>query len=231
MNNFHTITPYVPSNIIYPRPRAFCILIPKCAAFTTYLALLHYIRDSILSKAMGTHFTMESHKSYKEMVKILKHVPQRVYAIVRNPYDRAFSYALFLTKRIQKDISDEELIASAKENFESFFNDEVDDDNKGMKTILKRPMHEMLEGIPKERRFLFQFENINLENSVRDFYTNFLKENGAETDSLQIGHLNKTLGEESYIHYFTPAMIQIVNSIYRKDFEEFGYEMLSVVSV
>lgn len=146
-----------------------------------------------------------------------------VTCISRNPYDRLFSIYIQRNLRRQRGV-DELLVRRGQPPSERFirrFRQFVLDGALAW-SIQNRPSYFPLtyyvDGVPEDKLQKVAMEDTaNYESTIRSYF-------GLASDA-EIPIVRKMMGKPSYMEYYTPEMIAIVNDLYRADFEKFGYEM------
>lgn len=180
------------------------VRIPKCAAMMLDTMLAHH-------KIRPPGFI---HQTYKELA--ASHPsPPVAYAIVRNPYDRAFSAMLFIYTRRHRRAG---FVAEDAIDFVQKNMIRTIADGRHHLHFMFRSMHDMLDG--SENRRLVRFENLATEFSA------FLDELLGRKNDLKPFKRHETLGYKTYQEFYTPEMVAFINERYKQDFEEFGYNML-----
>jgi len=130
----------------------------------------------------------------------------KVFSVVRNPYDRVIS-DLFWYKLIKND-SDSTKIYNVIKNKYLNRND-LDNHNKPQYKFVTDEMGVLIPNIK-----IFKTEQLNQSN---DKLSNFL---GLKINVIKKIHVNK-----NYSRYLNRDTISLINDVYKKDFELFGYEM------
>jgi len=203
-NDDYSYKPFVENNCLF-------IHIPKTGGVS--------VSKTLFGNLAGGHDSAKHYqcafnkKDYEAMFK---------FTFVRNPWDRLYSAYKFLISggMNQKDRD------WAKKNLSKFrdFNDFVINGiGKGMPLdyIHLLPQVHFI-NLPHSRRFQVDFIGL-YENIDADFKT-ICKRSGLP--QIQLPHLNKTKkkGEGGYIEAYNQKSIEIVEELYRRDIEAFGYD-------
>jgi len=105
-------------------------------------------------------------------------------------------------------------------NLERLYNEsmEFDKHNKMMNYFL-RPMTAYCKGCPKEKLHIIPLDD------KEKFISGLEKFFEIKIDPTKLPRKHKSLGLSNYMDFYTPEMIEIVNKLYKDDFEFFGFEM------
>jgi len=130
----------------------------------------------------------------------------KVFSVVRNPYDRVIS-DLFWYKLIKKDYDSTKVYNVIKNKYLN--RNDLDNHNKPQYKFVTDEMGVLIPNIK-----IFKTEELNQSN---DKLSNFL---GLKINVKKKGQVNK-----NYSRYLNRDTISLINDVYKKDFELFGYEM------
>jgi hypothetical protein len=194
--------------------------IPRIAA-TTLQKLGQEKKDGGSTIDVSTSNMFETYTMAIQSGKVDANMP--VTCISRNPYDRLFS--IYIQRNLRRQPGADELLVRRgqppSERFLRRFKQFVLDGALAW-SIQNRPsyfpMTHYVNGIPDDKLQKIAMEDTSTyQNTIRSFF-------GLASDA-DIPVLRKMMGKPSYMEYYTPEMIAIVNDLYRADFEKFGYEM------
>jgi len=151
-----------------------------------------------------------------------------VYVVSRNVYSRLCSSFLFRrANRFGRRANPKGLERLKKmfekfvlENLENLFNQSMmfDKHNRMMNYFL-RPVTAYIKDCPKEKL------NIIPLDDKEKFVEGLEKFFDVKIDSEKLPKRHKSLGLGSYEDFYTPEMIEIVNRLYKEDFDFFDFEM------
>jgi hypothetical protein len=131
----------------------------------------------------------------------------KVFSVVRNPYDRVIS-DLFWFKLIKKNYDSTKVYNVIKNKYLN--RNDLDNHNKPQYKFVTDEMGVLIPNIK-----IFKTEQLNQSN---DKLSNFL--------GLKINVKNKgRVVNKDYSKYINQDSISLINDVYKKDFELFGYEM------
>ena len=161
--------------------------------------------ETYLHFPLNTMLTFYKDKIILENLKIL--------SVVRNPYSRRISNMFYRGKICEQNICDDiqkKVEIVLKDDVDKYLIDQHYDDN----------------------HFTPQYKFLCDENDK--LYTNIdiLKFENLNNDMKELGFtdfdvvINKTTKKYNYMHYLNENSINLINKIYKKDFELFGYEMI-----
>lgn len=146
-----------------------------------------------------------------------------VTCISRNPYDRLFS--IYINRNLRRQPGPDEMLVRRgqppSERFIRRFKQFVLDGALAW-SIQNRPvyfpMSHYVDGVSEDKLQKVAMEDTETyQSTLRSYF-------GLASDA-EIPVVRKMMGKPSYMEYYTPEMIAIVNDLYRADFEKFGYEM------
>jgi hypothetical protein len=200
--------------MVFHKYKLIVVGIPKNASQSLYSILRN------LSDIENDHFTYnEIRKNHdKELLDTYQSL-----TVVRNPYDRAVSsYGQFL------HFTSYSLKYPYIRNFEQYLTTIY---YQNIKELNEEPWWvPQWEFVTNDNKILvdtvLRFENLNLEweNFVKNYNS---KKSNKFKISLNLKVINKNdEKDENYITYYNSKCIDLVNELYKKDFELFNYKML-----
>ena len=200
--------------MVFHKYKLIVVGIPKNASQSLYYILANK------SDYENDHFTYHEIKNNhdKELLDTYQSL-----AVVRNPYDRAVSsYGQFL------QFTSYPLKYPYIKNFEQYLTTIY---NQNVKELIEEPWWiPQWEFVTNGKKILvdtvLRFENLNLEweNFVKNYNS---KRSNKFKISLNLKVINKNdEKDENYITYYNSKCIDLVNELYKKDFELFNYKML-----
>jgi len=203
------------------RPKAVFIWIPKNAGTSLYNMLKTYgcTKVKVLSQ-ISQRFSQRGlvtfdHMDYAQLVE-KNHVSKEYdeksfkFCFCRNPYDRAVSLYVYLTKKM----SDKPSFLAFWQSIEGNIDDIGLYNSKGMS--LCNPQYRWIEHVKVD--FIGRYENYD-EELIR-----LMKEVGLPP--LKVEHRNKSK-RKSWKDYYCDESKIIIERLYAKDFEYFDYEIES----
>jgi len=147
------------------------------------------------------------HATFRMIEEKVKEINKyKIFSVVRNPYDRIMSEFIHYSRMNKKRIITN---ANTFEDFIKELNTKWDSDKSHFMKGRYLPQYSFIEGC--ENITILRFEDLNQE------FKSFI---GGE-----LPFLNKSSYEENF-NYLNPETIYIINKLYKKDFEIFGYNML-----
>jgi hypothetical protein len=160
------------------------------------------------------HFSLNTMLTFYKDNLILENL--KVISVVRNPYSKIISNIFYRKKICEQNIWNDDIQKMIEiiitDNINSFLENQNWDDNHHV------PQYKFL--CDEDEKLydnvnIFKFEN--LKNDIEKFgFTDF-----------DI-NINKTTKKHDYIYYLNANSINLINKIYKKDFELFGYEMIHI---
>jgi hypothetical protein len=140
----------------------------------------------------------------------------KILSVVRNPYSKIISEIFFRKKISEQNISD-------------------DDTQKIIETIITTDINIYLENKHHaENHFIPQYKFLCDKNEKIYNNIDILKFENLNNDIKKLGFedfnvdINKTEKKFDYKYYLNKNSINLINKIYKKDFELFGYKMIQV---
>lgn len=172
-------------------------------------------RNSILPAPFSTYSLQHQFYStiYDYRIKLNVNFDKiKVFSVVRNPYDRIIS-DLFHYKLIKPNFSKEEVFNIIKNKY-----------------IYKKKseMHKYDNHVAPQYLYVTD-NNEELIKNIKIFHTETLNENNDELNSFAGININikQSNVNKDYSKYINNDSILLINEIYKKDFELFGYEMIT----
>jgi hypothetical protein len=172
-------------------------------------------RNSILPAPFSTYSLQHQFYStiYDYRIKLNVNFDKiKVFSVVRNPYDRIIS-DLFHYKLIKPNFSKEEVFNIIKNKY-----------------IYKKKseMHKYDNHVAPQYLYVTD-NNEELIKNIKIFHTETLNENNDELNSFAGININikQSNVNKDYSKYLNNDSILLINEIYKKDFELFGYEMIT----
>ena len=199
---------------------------PKCAGTSIFELLTPY--SNMMCRFQNTKFYYYSSRLFGEkeiLSNFRKHIPARdlktkvtgntwnthyKFGVCRNPYDRVVS-TFFYFKNNNDSVLRRDYEKYA--NFREFVRDLPN---------LKWKDYQHYYLCDAKGNILVD-QAIKLENLTSDLNTTLRRLN---VSTVQLAHRNKSERKKKFETYFDQESTAIVNKVYRKDFEIFGYEMV-----
>jgi hypothetical protein len=160
------------------------------------------------------HFLLNTILTFYKDKLIFKNL--KILSVVRNPYSRRISEIFFRKKISEQNISDDDI----QKKIETIITNDIN-------SYLENEHHEDNHHIP-QYKFLCN-KNKKIYNNI-----DILKFENLNNDMKKLGfydfnvYINKSEKKHDYMYYLNNNSINLINKIYKKDFELFGYEMIQV---
>lgn len=161
-----------------------------------------------------------------------------IYLFTRNPYDRlisAYYHGLetgnlsIMMIRLQKELLFDFRIENIKEQPKEYLADQISNNFKKFIKLLKEMVEKNILYKPFFQQYKFMLEDINNEElgispnitiyKLEDYTTNTEAQNFFQFEDFKIRKYN-------YSDYYDNETLAIVNEIYSKDFDLFGYDKI-----
>jgi hypothetical protein len=203
------------------------IQIPKCGTMTTmFIAKKHKEKKGyIIFKKKFVNI----HARYDQGIsRNLIHPKMDVYIFTRNPYDRIASG--FFYKKVNSNTKiTPKLKRRMRNRFRNFVLNQLPeiynearqfDKNNKRRHYFYRTQYDYIRGCPRNKLHVYKMDD---KRSFLIGLNRFFDLDIPSVDVLPKKH--KSFGISSYNDFYTPEMIEVINKLYRKDFEFFGYPM------
>jgi hypothetical protein len=165
-------------------------------------------------KVPSDHFLLNTILTFYKDKLIFKNL--KILSVVRNPYSRRISEIFFRKKISEENINDNDI----QEKIETIITNDIN-------SYLENKHHDDNHFIPQYKFLCDKNEKIynNIDILKFENLNNNMKKIGFHDFNVNI---NKSEKKHDYMYYLNKNSINLINKIYKKDFELFGYEMIQV---